>query len=144
LSDPLFLSEEQIKEIHAEQIQRFGGSPRLADPNLLSSAVMQPQNAHFYRGGVSLFDLATEYAFSLGKNHAFHDGNKRVAIAAAIAFLDVNGWLVQRELTDEILNLVTDKITKGQFSAALEKASTPKEVKTIDLLSVLREALGLD
>jgi death on curing protein len=60
------------------------------------SAVMQPQNTHFYGGNPSLFDLAAEYAFSLGKNHAFHDGNKRVAAAAAIAFLDVNGWSLRK------------------------------------------------
>jgi death-on-curing protein len=105
---------------------------------------MQPQNAYFYAGKVSLFDLAAEYAFSLGKNHAFHDGNKRVAAAAAIAFLDVNGWMVQEEFTDEMLALVTGEITKQQFSAALQRVSVPKERKVIDLLSVLREALGHD
>jgi death-on-curing protein len=103
--DPLFLSEEQIIGIHAEQIRLFGGSPGIADSTLLGSAVMQPQNAHFYDSSRSLFDLAAEYAFSLGKNHAFHDGNKRVAAAAAIVFLDVNGWLVQEDLTEQVLGV---------------------------------------
>jgi len=144
LSDPLFLTEEQIIGIHAEQIRLFGGSPGLADANLLGSAVMRPQNAYFYGGNCSLFDLAAEYAFSLGKNHAFHDGNKRVAIAAAIAFLEVNGWLVEKDLTEEMLALVTDKITKDQFSAALQGACKKKERKVIDLLSELQRLLGYE
>lgn len=138
------MSEEQIKEIHDEQIHRFGGSPGVANLNLLGSSVMHPQNAYFYGGKVSLFDLAAEYAFSLGKNHPFYDGNKRTAVAAAIAFLDVNDWLVQEELTDETLALVTGEMTKQQFSAALQRVSVPKQRKVIDLLSVLREALGRD
>jgi death on curing protein len=139
LSEPLFLTEEQIIGIHAEQIRRFGGSPGLRDAVLLGSAVMQPQNAHFYGGNPSLFDLAAEYAFSLGKNHAFYDGNKRVAAAAAIAFLDVNGWLVEEPFTEQILALVTNKMTKAEFSAALKRVSRQKENKVIDMVSWLQE-----
>jgi death on curing protein len=106
------------------------------------SAVMQPQNTHFYGGNPSLFDLAAEYAFSLGKNHAFHDGNKRVAAAAAIAFLDVNGWLVEEDLTEEMFALVTDKMTKAQFSTALERACKKKERKVIDLVSELQKFIA--
>lgn len=142
MSEPLFLTEEQIIGIHAEQIRLFGGAPGLADENLLGSSVMQPQNAHFYGGNRSLFDLAAEYAFSLGKNHAFRDGNKRTAAAAAIAFLDVNGWLVDKDLTEEMLALVTDKITKDQFSTALEQACKKKERKVIDLISELQKSIG--
>jgi death-on-curing protein len=141
LSEPLFLSEEQVLGIHAEQIKLFGGSPGLADANLLGSAVAQPQNAYFYGGKRSLFDLAAEYAFSLGKNHAFYDGNKRVAAAAAIAFLDVNGWLVEKEFTNEMLALVTDQMTKTEFSAVLEQVSKKKEKKIIDLVSALQKRL---
>jgi death-on-curing protein len=105
---------------------------------------MQPQNACFYGGKTSLFDLAAEYAFSLGKNHAFQDGNKRVAAAAAIAFLDVNGWLVEREFTDEILALVTDRISKAEFSKALEEVSKRKESKIIDLVAAPQRLLRGD
>jgi death on curing protein len=131
----------QRKATHAEQIRLFGGSPGLLDRNLLGSAVMQPQNACFYGGVNSLFDLA---AFSLGKNHAFQDGNKRVAAAAAITFLDVNGWLVEQDFTDEILALVTDRISKAEFSKALEEVSKRKETKIIDLFAVLQRLLRGD
>jgi death on curing protein len=141
LSEPLFLTDDQVVGLHREQIKLFGGTPGLADATLLGSAVMQPQNAYYYGRKHSLFDLAAEYAYSLGKNHPFHDGNKRVAAAAAIAFLDVNGWLVEKEFTDEILDLVTDKIDKAEFSAALERISKRKENKVIDLVSTLQRLL---
>jgi death on curing protein len=137
LSDPVFLSEAQVLGIHAEQIRLFKGASGLLDRNLLGSAVTQPQNACFYGGKRSLFELAAEYAFSLGKNHAFQDGNKRVGAAAAIAFLDVNGWLVKEDFTQSMLDLVTDKITKADFAAVLEKASKKKR-KIIDLVSELQ------
>jgi death-on-curing protein len=103
--------------------------------------VIQPQNACFYGGKRSLFELAAEYAFSLGKNHAFQDGNKRVGAAAAIAFLDVNGWLVKEDFTQSMLDLVTDKITRADFAAVLEKASKRKALKIIDLISELQRRL---
>jgi death-on-curing protein len=139
LSDPLFLTEEQIVGIHAEQIRLFGGTPGIADANLLGSSVAQPQNAYIFGNKRSLFDLAAEYAFSLGKNHAFQDGNKRVAVAAAIVFLDVNGWLIEKDLTEEILALVTDQITKTQFSDALYNASRKKPFQMVQRLMDLLE-----
>jgi death-on-curing protein len=140
LSDPVFLSEEQIVRIHDEQIRLYGGSPGLLDGGLLSSAVIQPQNACFYGGKRSPFDLAAEYAFSLAKNHAFQDGNKRTGAAAAIAFLEVNGWLVEEHFTEEMLALVTGKMTKSEFSSVLKRVS--KRVKIIDLVAALHRLLS--
>lgn len=130
------MSEQQIVRIHNEQIRLFGGSPGLLDGGLLSSAVMQPQNACFYGDKRSPFDLAAEYAFSLAKNHAFQDGNKRTRAAAAIAFLEVNGWLVEEHFTEEMLALVTGKMTKPEFSSVLKRVS--KRAKIIDLVAALQ------
>jgi len=117
----------------------FGGRRGIRDENLLESSTMHPQFVYFYTNpSPSLFDLATEYAFSLGKNHPFIEGNKRVAIATAIAFLDVNGVFVEQELTKEIDGLMTGEITKRQFSAALRSACRKKERKVIDLFSELQ------
>ncbi len=38
-----------------------------------------------------LFEMAAAYAFHLCQNHPFIDGNKRVALASALVFLDLNG-----------------------------------------------------
>jgi death on curing protein len=141
-ADPLFLSEEEVVGIHDEQIRLFGGLAGLADANLLSSAVMQPQHAYFYGGKRSLFDLAAEYAFSISKNHAFNDGNKRTAAASAIAFLDVNNWLVQESFTKEIVALVKGEISKGELSATLERISKRRQRIVIDLVEELQRLMG--
>ena len=126
MDDPLFLTENQICVIHSEQIELFGGGSGILSPELLSSAVMQPQNLYFYTDNVSLFDIASAYAFFLGKNHAFQDGNKRVGSAAAIAFLDVNGILIRCSFADEMIALVSDEISREEFSNILQRTSFEK------------------
>ena len=41
--DPLFLSLDEVLEIHAEQIEKYGGSPGLRDAATLESAIATPQ-----------------------------------------------------------------------------------------------------
>lgn len=91
---PRFLNVEQVLAIHHDQIERYGGSFELRDRGLLESALAQPR-AQF--GGAYLHQgvpaMATAYLFHLAKNHAFVDGNKRVAAVAARVFLVGNGWV---------------------------------------------------
>ena len=51
--------------------------------------------------------MAAAYLFHLVKNHAFHDGNKRIAALAAAVFLQVNGLTVIAN-EDEFEKLVLD------------------------------------
>jgi death-on-curing protein len=99
--DPLFLTDEDVVAIHADQFGEFGGAQGLRDPGLLSSAVAQPC-ATF--GGeflhVDLYDMAAAYLYHLAKNHRFVDGNKRTALIAALDFLDLNGVDVGSEAPD--------------------------------------------
>ena len=87
-----FLSVEDVLEIHADQIERYGGEHGVRDLGLLESAVQQPQ-AGF--GGdylhADIFEMAAAYAFHIVKNHPFLDGNKRAGAASALVFLDING-----------------------------------------------------
>jgi death on curing protein len=91
--EPVFLSLDEILEIHEEQIARYGGSAGLRDPAGLESAVATPQ-ATF--GGeflhTSIPAMAAAYLFHLCQNHAFIDDNKRVGANAAITFLLMNNW----------------------------------------------------
>ena len=45
-----------------------------------------------YAEEATLFDMAAAYGIGLVKNHAFVDGNKRVALLAIRAFLFRNGY----------------------------------------------------
>ena len=89
----LHLSVDIVTEIHAEAISRFGGSAGLRDLALLESAVAACQ-ASF--GGSSPFEDTVEVAaaclFYLCGNHAFVDGNKRMALGSCLVFLQLNGY----------------------------------------------------
>jgi death on curing protein len=57
---------------------------------MLRSALERPINKWRYEQA-SLRGLAAAYAFGLAKNHAFVDGNKRIAFMAMVAFLRKDG-----------------------------------------------------
>jgi len=84
---PDYLTQAEIEAIHADQIERYGGSRGLRDPGQLEAALYRPQTGYYA-------DLIAEAAAlweSLSQNHPFVDGNKRTALAAAYTFLAING-----------------------------------------------------
>ena len=89
--EPVFLSLDEVLEIHEPRIERYGGSPGLRDAAGLESCVATPQ-ATF--GGellhTSIPAIAAAYLFHLCQNHPFVDGNKRAGANAAITFLLIN------------------------------------------------------
>ena len=89
--EPRWLSRRLVEAIQQDQIRQHGGSPGLRDAGLLESALARPRMRWEYEPESELADLAASYAFGLAKNHAFVDGNKRVAFAALFTFLDLNG-----------------------------------------------------
>ena len=88
--EPSWLSYEQVVSIHSRQLRRFGGAPGLREEGMLRSALERPINKWQYEQA-ELPELAAAYAFGLAKNHAFVDGNKRIAFMAMIVFLRLNG-----------------------------------------------------
>jgi len=81
----------EVLSIHATLIERFGGSHGLRDRGGLESAVARPQTG-YYR---DLIEEAAALWESLSQNHPFVDGNKRVAVTVAAAFLRVNGYRLE-------------------------------------------------
>jgi len=88
--EPLWITSEQTIAIHSRQLRRFGGAPGLRDEGMLRSALERPINKWRYERA-ELAELASAYAFGLAKNHAFVDGNKRIAFLAMRIFLLKNG-----------------------------------------------------
>jgi death on curing protein len=86
----------------------LGSQPTVRDHGLLESAAARPRATAF--GDDVYPDLDAKAAallHSLARNHALVDGNKRLALAAVIAFYGVNG----RRLTmtnDEAYELIID------------------------------------
>ena len=119
----VFLSVQEVEEIHASQINLFGCSHGLRARELLESAVAMPK-ASF--GGESLYadiyEMAAVYLFHIVKNHPFVDGNKRTGAVSALVFLATNGILVksgQREFEKLVLSVADNKADKDKIAIFL-------------------------
>jgi death on curing protein len=89
VKEPLWLSTDLVIAIHEEQLGQFGGPSGLRDQGLLESALGRPRHKYTY-GTEDLSTLAAAYAFGLARNHAFVDGNKRIAFLAMVTFLGLS------------------------------------------------------
>jgi death-on-curing protein len=93
MEEPVFLSLDEVLQIHRWQIEQFGGSDGVLDAGLLESAIAMPAQAF---GGefihTNLAEMAAAYLFHIVKNHPFADGNKRTGMHCALIFLDLNGY----------------------------------------------------
>ena len=111
---PAFLSVETVLDIHEDAIELFGGEPGVRELGLLESAVAQAEasfdGAYLHR---DLFEMAAAYLFHIAQNHPFIDGNKRAALAAALAFLGCNGVETAREVP--ALYEVTMAVAEGRI-----------------------------
>lgn len=125
----LFLTVDEIIEIHQTMIDLFGGSHGIRDRGLLESAAHAPQSSF---GGKYLhediFEMAAAYLFHLVQNHAFVDGNKRVGAATASTFLKMNGFALQPanpEFDDLVLGVARGSIVQEQIAKFLREHSIP-------------------
>lgn len=84
----LFPTLEEALYFHSELIARFGGSPGIRDLGLLESALARPRSGYYS----SLSEQAAALMQSLALNHAFVDGNKRMAFGLTAVFLRINGF----------------------------------------------------
>lgn len=90
MNEPRWITYDQAVAIHSRQLRRYGGAPGLRDEGALRSALDRPINKWQYEQA-AFPELAAAYAFGLAKNHAFVDGNKRIAFIAMMTFLRRNG-----------------------------------------------------
>jgi death-on-curing protein len=124
-----FLSLEQVLAIHAEQVRRYGGGLGVRDLGLLKSALAMPQAS--FSGQYlhpTLHEMAAAYLFHLTQNHPFLDGNKRIGLAAAIAFLGLNDtWLESGpdELLEMVLSVARGEIGKPEIAVFLRDRCIP-------------------
>jgi death-on-curing protein len=89
VSEPIWLDVREIMDMHAEQLEMFGGPEGIRDQGMLESALARPLNRWHY-GESDLVVSSAAYAFGLAKNHPFVDGNKRTAFHAMMVFLRSN------------------------------------------------------
>src|SRR5436853_6980781 len=88
-----------VAEVYRMQflpIERFGGVHGVRDKNAVEAAVCRAQTGYYN----SIEEEAAALMESLGNNHGFVDGNKRIAFTAADVFLRRNGFYMEVEALD--------------------------------------------
>ena len=70
-------------------IEKSGGLTGSKDIGQLESPLEHIQNDWYYP---EIEDKLTHLVFSINKNHAFNDGNKRSSLALGAYFLELNGF----------------------------------------------------
>lgn len=127
---PVFLELAEIVAIHADQIERYGGTPGIRDVGLLQSAIAVPRST--FAGRLlheDLCEMAAAYLFHVIRNHPFLDGNKRTALVAAIVFLAMNGVEIEvgERAIERIVRAVAEsKAGKAAVAAFLRKHTTSR------------------
>ena len=86
-----FLTVDDVLSLHEDAIDAWGGTHGIRDRGLLESAVGAAMNVALYDETTDAYDVAGAYAYHVAQNQPFLDGNKRAGLAAAAAFLFVNG-----------------------------------------------------
>ena len=116
--EPVWVTYDQVIAIHSRQLRRFGGAPGLRDRGMLESALERPVNKWRYEQA-GLAELAAAYAFGLAKNHAFVDGNKRIAFLSMAVVLRKNGVRFapdQSHATAMIMSLAAGEVSEESLA----------------------------
>lgn len=96
------LTVEHVIRLQSQLIEATGGLAGVKDKGLISSSLATVFSTYF---GVekypTLEEKAARLCYSLVKNHAFLDGNKRIGVFAMFVFLEINGIVL--EVTDDEL-----------------------------------------
>ncbi|MEO8660388.1 MAG: type II toxin-antitoxin system death-on-curing family toxin [Bryobacteraceae bacterium] len=127
--DPLFLTLDEVLEIHAQQIELYGGSDGIRDPAGLESSVATPMatfDGRFLHPTIPA--MAAAYLFHICQNHAFLDGNKRTGANAAITVLLINDWKLdvsEDELVDLVLSVASGAVSKSALTEVFDPRYRP-------------------
>ncbi len=127
--EPRWLALATVQAIHAEAVAAYGGSAEIRDMGLLESALDRPRNLLAYGDNPSLFDLAAAYCAGIVRSHPFVDGNKRAGLLAAVAFLDLNGYVFRPTEADAVLvtmALATGELDEAALAAWFAEYSEPR------------------
>ncbi|MEY2794715.1 MAG: hypothetical protein RIR10_431 [Planctomycetota bacterium] len=127
---PIFLGPSDVFEIHADQIERYGGAAEIRDQGLMLSAIAQPCAAF---GGQFLHDdlflMAAAYLFHLVQNHPFVDDNKRTGTASALVFLDLSGFEIDCDadaLAELVIDVTLRKFGKSEVAEFFRRHAVPR------------------
>jgi death-on-curing protein len=116
LDDLLHVAARTLGEVHVR------------DAGLLESALARPRSTAFGEDTYpSIHGKAAALLHSLARNHALVDGNKRLALAATIAFYGLNGFrltLSNDEAYDSLIAVASGELDDVEAIATRLESAT--------------------
>jgi death-on-curing protein len=91
-----YLTVAEVYRMQHRLIEMFGGLHGVRDKGAVEAAVFRPQTRYYD----SIAEEAAALMESLGNNHGFLEGNKRIAFTATDVFLRRNGFYIEVEGLD--------------------------------------------
>lgn len=120
---------DNVLELHAKVLSRYGGATGIRDFSLLDSALNLPFQSF---GGEylypTIFEKAAAVLESIIKNHPFVDGNKRTAYLLASALLLENNISItasEDEKYDFVIHATTGNYQFNEILEWLKTNTTP-------------------
>jgi death-on-curing protein len=120
-----WINKQLLVMLHDESLLLHGGASGIRDEGLLDSALNRAVNLALY-SEPDFADLVAAYTIGLAKNHAFVDGNKRVAFLAVGLFLGLNGYKLtatQTDATQTLLAVASGEIQETTFAQWIREHS---------------------
>jgi len=105
-----YLTVAEVYLMQHRLIEMFGGRHGVRDKGAVEAAVFRPQIGYYN----SVEEEAAALMESLGNNHGFLDGNKRIAFAAADVFLRRNGSYIDVK-SDAGYEFIAGSMERGEF-----------------------------
>jgi death-on-curing protein len=129
MDDPTCISVDLAIAIHKRQLAEHGGADGVRDLGLLESALGRPRYLFAYTNPTPDMPLlAASYAFGVARNHAFIDGNKRIAYVVCRTFLLLNGLDMTASKEDRyrcFLDLAAGTMSESELAAWLAAQVVP-------------------
>ncbi len=129
-AEPRWLTEPILLNLHAQQIERYGGAHGILDSNVVLSALARPINRWVDDADADLADLAAAYLVGFARAQGFADGNKRTGLACALVFLSINSASLHvpgkelYDLTMAVANNQADDATVADYFRTRRSQST--------------------
>ena len=105
-----YLTVAEVYRMQHRLIEMFGGLQGVRDKGAVEAAVFRPQIGYYN----SIEEEAAALMESLGNNHGFLDGNKRIAFTAADVFLRRNGSYLEVAALDAFA-FITGSMERHEF-----------------------------
>ena len=124
-----FILREVAVALQRESLAEHGGIDGIRDEALLLLALHRCVNRCMNKSGdepdSSIPALAASLGYGLAMNHAFNDGNKRIAMIAAFVFLELNGLRVvasELDAYEVFIDLAAGKVSEAERAKWLARS----------------------